>query len=123
MKKVFIDTNVVMAIMELKIDPFAQLPEVLDFPFRVYILEGSVKELEQLQQHQKGKFRRAAKLGLRILQAKKISIIKEEGMVDDLLARHSQRGDVILTQDRELKRRLTKPYLTIRQKKRIIMVK
>ena len=122
MKRVLLDTNAIMAIMELKIDPFEQLQQLLDIPFKIYVIQGSITELEQLQQQGKDKVGRAAKLGLQILRAKKIPILPEEGIVDDILAEHSQQGDLILTQDIGLKRRLTKPYLTIRQKKRIMIV-
>ena len=50
-------------------------------------------------------------------------IIEEEGYVDDILVEYSKKGNLILTQDTELKKRLTKPYLTIRQKKTIIFIK
>jgi len=122
MKRVLLDTNAIMAIMELKIDPFEQLQQLLDIPFKIYVIQGSITELEQLQGQGKHKVGRAAKLGLQILRAKNIPILPEEGIVDDILAEHSQQGDLILTQDIGLKRRLAKPYLTIRQKKRIMMV-
>jgi rRNA-processing protein FCF1 len=54
---------------------------------------------------------------------KAIPLISEEGFVDDLLVEHSVKGDFILTQDIALKRRLQKPYLTIRQKKKVILVR
>ena len=74
-------------------------------------------------EEQRGKYKRAAKLALGIIKAKGIKKIAGEGYVDDLLISFSKQGYLVLTQDINLKKRLTKPYLTIRQKKRIVLVK
>ena len=122
MKKVIIDTNALMGMAEYKIDLFAEIEHTLDIPYQVTILRETITELKKIQQQEKNKFRRYAKLALDIITAKKVLILPEEGFVDNLLVQHSQHGDLILTQDVALKKRLTRPYLTIRQKKRIIMV-
>ncbi|MBS3123172.1 hypothetical protein J4437_00915, partial [Candidatus Woesearchaeota archaeon] len=56
------------------------------------------------------------------LKNKLILILPHSGYVDDLLVEKSREGAVILTQDMQLKKRLIKPYLTIRQKKMLMMV-
>lgn len=122
MKKIIVDTNALMAISEFRLDLFSVLEESCDFPYQLTILTGTVAELKQIKDRQQGKFKRAAKLVLDIIKAKKISIIKDEGKVDDLLISHSRRGDLILTLDAQLKKKLSRPYLTIKQKKRIILV-
>ncbi len=43
-------------------------------------------------------------------------------IVDDNLVYESGQGNLILTQDRDLKKRLQRPFLTIRQKKFIVML-
>ncbi len=120
--KIILDTNALMAIAEFRIDIFSELERACDIPYTVYVLEGTVQELEKIQHTQRATFSRAAKLALALLRAKHVPVIREEGNVDDLLVNHSHAGDLVLTQDRELKRRLSKPYLTIRQKKMIILV-
>lgn len=122
MKKIILDTNALMAITEFKLDVFSELEKVCDFRFKIYVLSGVVEELEKIKTQQRGKYKRAAKLALSLLKAKKIPAIIERGKVDDLLVRHSRKGHLILTQDIQLKRRLKKPYLTIRQKKKIVIV-
>lgn len=122
MKKVILDTNAVMDMVEFKIDLFTELQRILDIPYQVCILEGTIKELEQIIQGQRMRFARAAKMGLAILKSKKIKILPGEGKVDDILVHYSQQGALVLTQDRELKRRLSRPFLTIRQKKVVVMV-
>lgn len=122
MKKIIIDTNALLAIAEFKLDIFSALQECCDFLYKTYVLSGTIKELEKIIEEQRGKYKWAAKLSLSLLKAKKVGILKETGYVDDLLVEHSKKGDLVLTQDKELKRRLSKPYFTIRQKKKIIMV-
>ncbi len=125
MKKIIIDTNALMAMAEFKLDLFRALEEACDFPFRIYVLSGTLNELKGIKTQQRLKFKMRAQLALSLLEFKKIRTIEEKGeagKVDDLLVAHSREGNLILTQDRELKRRLKKPYLTIRQRKRVVLV-
>ena len=122
MKKVILDTNAVMEMVEFKIDLFRELERILDIPYQVGVVEGTIKELEEIIKNQRLRFSRAAKMGLALLKAKKVQVLTGKGKVDDVLAQYSQDGALILTQDRELKKRLQKPFLTIRQKKVVEMV-
>ncbi len=122
MKHIILDTNAVMAVMEFHMDVFAELAHCCDFLYQVMVLQGTVRELEQLVQSGRGKYHTAAKVALALLQTKRIGVLNEEGIVDDILVKHSKQGDFVLTQDIGLKRRLQKPYLTIRQKKKVIVV-
>jgi rRNA-processing protein FCF1 len=122
MKRIILDTNALMAISEFKLKLFDELEVICDFNYEVCILEGTVKELNKIQEEQRMKYKRAAKLALGIIKVLKIKQIPSEGHVDDALVEHSKKGDLVLTQDIGLKRRLSKPYLTIRQKKKISIV-
>jgi rRNA-processing protein FCF1 len=126
---VIVDTNALMAISGLKVDVFHELDKCLDINYEVFVLSGTVMELEKIINEQKGKHKRDAKLALQILKHKEdrseICIIVEEKpdlSVDDNLVLESKRGALVLTQDKELKSRLAKPYLTIRQKKKVVVV-
>ena len=123
MKKIILDTNALMAIAEFNIDLFSELERVCDFTYDLYILEGTIKELKKIMEEQRQKFKRAAKLALAIVKAKGIKKIASTDYVDDVLVEFSKKGDLVLTQDIELKKRLTKPYLTIRQKKKVVLMK
>lgn len=123
MKKILIDTNALMALAEFGIDIFSEIEKVCDFKYEILVAEGTIRELQKIQQEQRSKFRRAASLALAILNAKKIKVVPGSGDVDDVLAAKSQQGYMVLTQDKGLKRRLRRPYLTIRQKKRVIVVR
>ncbi|MBT6774197.1 DNA-binding protein [Candidatus Woesearchaeota archaeon] len=123
MRKIILDTNALMAIAEFKIDLFSELERICDFTYDLYILEGTIKELRKIMEEQRQKFKRAAKLALAIVKAKGIKKIASSNYVDDELVELSKKGNLVLTQDIELKKRLTKPYFTIRQKKRVVLVK
>lgn len=122
MKKVILDTNAVMDMVDFKIDIFAELERVLDFSYQVCVVEGTMEELEDILKGQRLRFARAAKMGMAILKSKNVKVLPGKGKVDDILTDYSHQGALILTQDRELKRRLSKPFLTIRQKKVVVMV-
>ena len=122
MKKIIVDTNALMAIGELKIDLFTAIDSVCHFTYKLSVLQGSINELKRIIKDQRGKFKRSATLALSLLKAKKVDVLSSEGDVDDILAVLSHQGVLVLTQDRQLKRRLMKPYLTIRQKKKIVMI-
>ena len=123
MKKIIIDTNSWILIAEERINILEELHKICDFPYKVFILKGTIAELNKIMEEQRGKFKRAAKLALSLIKALGIKILPSSGYVDDELVKYSKKKEVILTQDKELKERLTKPLLTIRQKKRVILVK
>lgn len=122
MKEILIDTNAMMGIAEYKIDVFEELKRICDFTYEVCVLEGTIRELEQIMKEQRLKFKLTAKLALALLKAKKVKILPGEGFVDDLLAAYSQQGELVLTQDMSLKKRLKRPYLTLRGKKYVVRV-
>ena len=124
MKKIIIDTNIWVALAERKLELFEELKRVCDFPFQVVVLEGTLRELKKIQEEQRSRFKRAAKLALDIIKAKKMEIFPHSvGDVDELLVDYSHGGFLVLTQDIALKKRLQKPYLTIRQNKYLMLVK
>src|SRR3989338_3065849 len=105
-KLIILDTNALMNSIQWKIDIFSELERVCDFAYQLAVVQGTLTELKKIQMEQRGKFRDAAKLALLLLKKKKVKVLPEEGYVDDVLVKHSQQGDVILTQDKELKKKL-----------------
>ncbi|MBU0456549.1 MAG: PIN domain-containing protein [Nanoarchaeota archaeon] len=122
-KTIIIDTNAWMAFHEFNLDLFAALEETCDFHYKIAVLQGTIEELRKIITEQRGRFKQAALLALGIIKVKKVEIINETGNVDDILVEYSKKENLVLTQDIALKKRLRKPYLTIRQKKKIIIVK
>ncbi len=122
MKTILLDTNALMAVATWKIDVVEELKKTADLPDKVAVLEGTIQELQKIAQERTGKERRAAKLAIALLNAKCVPSIPGRGNVDDLLVDYSRKGYLVLTQDRELKKRLSRPYLTIRQKKKVVVI-
>jgi len=129
-KRIIVDTNGLMAISDMGLDIFSAIDEACDFKYEIFVLEGTVKELEKIVKEQRGRYKRGAKLALTLLEKKKengeVKIMPDpepSKYVDDNLVDLSKEGCFVLTQDQILKRKLTKPYLTIRQKKKVMVVR
>ncbi len=122
MRTIIIDTNAFIAIGEFHLDIFTAVEQACNFNYTIATLQGTIDELQKIQKEQKGKHKRHAKLALSIIKQKNIKILPRTGHVDDVLVELSKKNKLILTQDIALKRRLQKPYLTIRQKKKIQIV-
>ena len=122
MKRIIIDTNAWMAVVDFKIDLFRALEECCDFRYEACVLQATIEELRKIISQQRARYRQAALLAIGIIEAKKIKVLPELGNVDEVLVERSKKGDIVLTQDAALKKRLQKPYLTIRQKKRIAVI-
>ena len=120
MKTIIVDTNALVSMVEFKLDLIGEIKKIDSSTIEV--LSGTIDELNKILLEQRGKYKQAAALALSILKAKKIPIRKSSGNVDDALVQLSQKGLIVLTQDRELKKRLTKPYMTIRQKRLVVVV-
>ncbi|MBI2103261.1 hypothetical protein HYT55_05445 [Candidatus Woesearchaeota archaeon] len=119
---IIIDTNALMAVGEQKIDIFIEIEKICMFQYKLAVLSGTVDELIKIQQEQRGKYKTAAKIALMLLEIKNIAKIPSSEYVDDELVKLSQKGKLVLTQDKELKKKLTKPYLTIRQGKKVVLI-
>ena len=122
MKKIIVDTNAWMAVADFKIDLFAALEKDCEFSYKVCVLSETINELRKIISDQRGRYKQAALLALGIIEVKKVMVILSAGNVDEALVGLSMKGDLVLTQDIALKKKLKKPYLTIRQKKKIIMI-
>lgn len=118
--KVIIDTNAWLACNE--VDLFTAVTEVVDTSYTLCVLQGTMEELEKIISEQRGKHKRNAVLALSLIKTKVVKVLPSIGHVDELLVAYSKKGDLVLTLDRELKRKLKKPYLTIRQRKRVVKV-
>lgn len=114
MKKIILDTNILLSIYKLKINIFSELERICDFNYQIYVLDKTIKEIK------KHKNKKAVKLALEIIKKKNLKVLKSgKGKVDDSLLKLAKKNYIIATQDKELKKNL-KNYITIRQKKHLI---
>ncbi len=123
MRKIILDTNFLLIPAQFNIDIFAEINRIMLEKYQLYTLDKVVDELKQIMKakKQKQKDKHAAKLGLMLIKAKKVKILKtKEGNADDILA--EIKGYTIATQDMALKRRIKGKKITLRAKKKLILV-
>lgn len=117
---VFVDTNAWMAVGQHKLSLFEEI-ERLCGNASIFILQGTITELQKIQDVSKGKDKIAAKLALQIidqkLTKKQLHLRPSEGYVDDLLVEESQKGALVVTADFVLQKRLKKPFIIVKQHK------
>lgn len=126
MKRVIIDTNMLMAVAQFRVDIFSEIERICLFNYRLYAIDRTIDELNSIRENQKGRHKEAAKLALALFKSDKISKIKTEpcGNVDDIILGMADREkDIVATQDVHLKQKLKAmgiSIITMRQKKYLI---
>ncbi len=102
-------------------DLFGQLAD--EFPhFTPAVMQGTIRELKNLQNSGTGAQKRAAKLAQELVSRQHLNIVPQSVThVDDaILALATQTGSVIVTQDKALQQRARKakiPVLAMRSKR------
>jgi len=129
-KKIILDTNFLMIPGTLKVDVESEINRACEFNHEICVLDKSIDELKKISETGKGKEKRAAKTGLALIRRKGFKVIKtasygKELDVDSILVEEAKKGAIVATQDAGLKKRLKKikvPYITLRQKKYVVIV-
>ncbi len=123
MKKILLDTNFLLIPAKFKVDIFSEIDRLCNFGYKLFIVDKTIGELNNIVDKQKGKEKAAAKLALLLIKNKKVDIIEtKEGKVDDIIL--GLNGYTVATQDKELKRRLKKKNvetITLRQKRYLVL--
>jgi len=114
MHTIVLDTSFLLSAIENHVDIFSELDRVCNFPYTIAIVDKTLDEL-------KGK--PGEKLIKELIKKKDVYIMQTGGgeYVDELLLGLKQKDLIIATQDKELKKRLKVPVITIRQKKYLIL--
>lgn len=120
MRRVFLDTNFVLKVIEWKVDLFGELRRVLDFKYDVVILDMVKSELEKYRSLG-GLKKTQGNVALLALKKNDVKIMRTEkkGYTDTVIVEKAKKGDVVCTQDQELKRRLKEksiPVIVIKNK-------
>ncbi len=110
MKKIILDTNFLLIPYQFRVDIFSEIKRIADFKYELCVIDKTVDELKKIIEKQKGKDRKAAILGLIMLEQKGAKLIKtkEKKDVDTLILNTAKKGYIVATQDAELKRKLKK---------------
>ena len=127
MKKILLDTNFLMACSQFKVDIFAEFDRLCDFNYRLFVLDNILKELKDIIETQKSVHKDAAKVALQLLKLKKVNVVKtgSEKHTDNIILDYAEKGYLVATQDKDLKRRLINRDLSVialRQKKVLVVV-
>ncbi len=121
--KIMFDTNFCMVPFEFKVDIIDELNRIMPEKFEILIPDLVIFELKKISEG-KGKRAIAAKSALEFIKKFKIEKVEKRGSVDDSIVYHAkERGYVLATQDKEMKklaRKLGVPVITMRQKKYLI---
>jgi len=128
--KVILDTNFLLIPGQFKVDIFEGIDNELKFNYGLQIVDLTLEELKKLVLRGKGADKLAAKLALKLLEAKDVEVIDTSSYssdnVDDLIVEIvHENGCYVATQDKELKRRVVDAkghILTLRQKKYIRII-
>lgn len=105
---VVLDTSFLLAPFQLKIDVMRELDYLLEGEFDLVVSTGVLAELKKLSKNA-GKEGAAARVGLKILDARKpaVTIVQGEGPVDDWIVEFCRKNrGIACTVDKKLAKRL-----------------
>ena len=122
--KVLLDTNFILIPAKFKVDIYEEIKRLMNEPYELYVLDKSLKELENIIKTQKGKEKVIARLGKAILLSKKPKTLKttSKDYVDKVIL--GLRGYIVATNDKELRLKLKKEgvrTILLRQKNHLII--
>ncbi len=125
--KIILDTNFLLIPAQFGVDIFSEIKRICDFPYELCIIGGTIEELKSIQQdsEQKGKNKRAAKMGLQLLKMQKHRVIDVEAQtvdyaIIDYCTNHE--NCIVATQDIALRKKLKElrpkmKFITLRSRK------
>ena len=120
MKNIILDTNFLMIPAQFKVDIFSEIDRIVNDKYQLYVLKGTIEELNKIIKEQKHKHKMAAKLALKLIKAKGLKILDiNQKPVDKILTELSKEY-IIATQDKELKKEI-KNKIILRQKKYLVL--
>ena len=87
MKTIILDTDFLIHCASHKIDYEEELKRILDFNHKIYIIDKTIDELDNIINTKAGKAKSSAKLAKAILEQKQVPSIKtkKDKIVDDLI--------------------------------------
>ncbi len=120
---VVIDTNLFLYMVEHRVDV---IEEAKTFG-NVFTIEAVLKELEKISKKGKGRWKKNAKIALRIIKKRRIKLLHNSSLekklsVDKKLLKLVDKGFIIATNDRKLIKNIKEKLgrvLRVRQRKKI----
>jgi len=106
MVKILIDTNFFLIPSQYGVDIFTEFERIMDEEHTLCTIDLVVDELNRLTTKGTGADKKAAKLGLKLLEAKKIEVLKTEKHLntDNQIVKVAKSPNfIVATRDKELK--------------------
>lgn len=124
MTAVILDTNMLLAPYQLKLDVLREVKRVCNFPHTVQAVDKTVEELQYLITKGSREERRAATFGLQLMKAEGIPVLKTKKgkTADQAILELEPRETVVATRDKALKTRLKEKgfqVLSLRQQRHL----
>lgn len=121
--QIILDTNFLMIPAQFGVDIFDEIRNKMDTQYELYVLSGTLRELDIIIEKDKNKHKTEARIAKKLIESKNIKILDSADDVDDELVRLSKNDNTIIaTQDKELKKRIEGKKIVLRQKKYIDLV-
>ena len=108
-KKVILDTNFLLIPGQFRVDIFTEIGRIMQEQYVLYIIDKSLKELNNIVITGKQKDRFAAKLALALAIQKNLKTLHSFGSkksVDDIIVSKADKDTIVATQDKALRERL-----------------
>ncbi|MFH0874828.1 MAG: hypothetical protein V1859_02735 [archaeon] len=128
MLRIILDTNFLFIPFSMKVDIFKEIERIILEPYELCILEGSIRELNNIIAKTSGKERDNARLALLLIKKKGIKIIsppdKQKSLytadnsqelihLDTAIVEAADAETIVATQDRGLKRLLKEKGISV----------
>lgn len=122
MKYIVLDTNFLLLPAQLRVDIFEEIDLIWQEPYQLFVLTGTLQELEHIAKNGGQKEKVQVKLTKAIIKTQNIKIVSgdQDTPVDDQLVDLSKEGYTVATQDIALRRRIKHNLILLRQKKYLI---
>lgn len=123
--KILLDTNFLLLPASLKVDIFEGIEKLINEKHELVTIQPVLRELRGLAR-EKGKDAAAARVGLQLLEKKKIKILDtEEWDADNAIVKMAEKENIIVgTLDLELRKKILKmgrKTIYLRAKKHLIL--
>ncbi len=121
-KRIALDSSILLAINETKVDLFERIKEKLG-KVAFVVPKAVIEELKKLKKKNK-KLGRSVKIAERLIKINKCKILRGKREADEALKDLGRKGFIVATADKELKKSIKKnngKVLFIRQKKYVLI--
>ncbi len=114
MKKIILDTNVLLMPFKFKIDIYTEIDRIVFDDYELIVYDKMVKELERLIEKRRGADKLNSKMALQLAtQECRIVATDSKLYADDFIVSVANKDTIVFTQDGELKNRLREKGVTL----------